>query len=105
MHLVPHALTPVLILVTAGLWTFLSLKLQPYRAGHDLPWPARRSVLESLVVVVVWTGTSVIYWKVFWWGMVWYATGAGFIWLLVTLYCGTALRQYLIDRSYRDRGL
>ncbi len=95
---------PMLVLLTVTLWTVLDFWLYPIRDVQSLPWPARRCLREAVVVAIIWTVTTLVYWRVFRSSMVYQGLGVGFTWGLVTLYVSTGLRQRALDRLNRDRG-
>jgi hypothetical protein len=97
-------IVPLLILLTATLWTWGDFWLHPIHDIQDLPWPARRSLQEGLVVMLVWIVTTVVYWRAFRWSMVHKGIGVGFTWGVLTLYWSTALRQRAIDKADREGG-
>lgn len=103
MHLVASVIPPLLIILTASLWTIVDFWINPARDVHNLPWPARRSLNEGLVTAVVWIITSVLYWQAFRWSMLYKGMGVGFAWAIVTLYWSTFLRQRAIDKANHDR--
>lgn len=103
MRTVAPVIIPLLILVTASLWTLVEFWLHPVRDLEHLPWPARRSVQEGAVTVVVWVLTSVMYWQAFHWSMLPKGIAVGGTWMLVTLYWSTLLRQRAIDKAHHDR--
>ncbi|MDP9313852.1 MAG: hypothetical protein M3R24_23730 [Chloroflexota bacterium] len=104
MQLPVQVIVPVLVLLTATLWTVIVFWVHPIHDRNDLPWPARRSLVEGIVVVIVWIVTSVVYWQVFRWSMVYKGLGVGVTWAMMTLYWSTALRQRVVDKANRDRG-
>lgn len=104
MQLPTQVIVPLIVLFAATLWTFADFRLRPIRDLRVLPWPARRSLDEGLVVVLVWVVSSVLYWKSFRWSLFYQALGVGLTWACITLYCSTALRQRIIDKANRERG-
>ncbi len=104
MQLPVQVIVPVLVLLTATLWTVVDFRVRPTYDLHALPWPARRSLVEGIVVGIVWIVTSLFYWQVFRWSMVYKSVGVGFTWAIMTLYWSTALRQRIVDKANRDRG-
>lgn len=103
MYLVAQVIAPLLILLTATLWTVVDFWIHPVRDLENLPWPVRRSVQEGLLTIVVWVITSTLYWQAFRWSMLYKGIGVGFAWALVTLYWSTLLRQRAIDKANRHR--
>ncbi len=104
MHLPAQVIVPLIVLLTATLWTFADFRLRPIHDLRVLPWPAHRSLEEGLVVILVWPVSSVVYWKAFKWSLFYQGLGVGFTWACVTLYCSTALRQRIIDKANREGG-
>lgn len=103
MYIPASLIAPLLILLTATLWTVIDFKIHPVSDLEHLPWPARRSFEEGLVTLVVWVMTSVLYWQAFRWSMLYKGMGVGCAWVLVTLYWSTLLRQRAIDKANHDR--
>ncbi len=96
-------IVPMIILLTAALWTCADFWLHPIRDLRVLPWPARRCLYEALVVTVVWIVTSTLYWQAFRTHIIYNGIGAGIGWWMMTLYLSTALRERAIQRANRDR--
>ncbi len=104
MHLPTQIIVPIIVLLTATLWTFVNFRVRPIPDLQALPWPARRSLAEGVVVVIVWILSSAVYWKAFRWSVVYQGLGVGVTWGWLTLYCSTALRQRIVDKANRERG-
>ena len=98
-----HVIAPMLIILTASVWTIMHFWINPVRDVAHLPWPVRRSLDEGLLTVVVWVVTSILYWQAFRWSMLYKGMGVGFTWAVVTLYWSTFLRQRAIDKANHDR--
>lgn len=104
MYLPTQVIVPLIVLLTATLWTFVDFHIRPIHDLRVLPWPARRSLQEGLVVVLVWIIGSALYWKSLRWSLFYQGLGVGLTWACITLYCSTALRQRLIDKANREGG-
>ncbi len=102
MYVDAQAVIPLIILLLATAWTFINFWIHPASDLKALPWPARRSLHEGIVVAVVWIVTSMLYRQAFRWGILNSAIGAGIGWSIATLYWSTALRQRALELADRN---